>query len=270
MILLATDLDRTLLPNGPLPDDGGIPALFAALKDVPYKLAYVTGRNLDLVREAQKEYGVPTPDYLIAEVGTVLYRKDAGALVPDARWEASITSSEPNWVRDRITSVIGSPNGLALQEDWKQNPFKISYYLHDHAEKDAVLARIDEALAQVAVRASVLWSVDPLAGNVGLIDVLPEVATKATALEFLRAQENLTKEKVVYCGDSGNDILPLTRCYTSILVKNAPEDVKEKVRQLVEETGCADRLYIAVGAERSGNYASGILEGLVRFGIVSA
>ncbi|HQU08052.1 MAG: hypothetical protein B7X04_03495 [Parcubacteria group bacterium 21-54-25] len=269
--LLATDLDRTLLPNGPAPDDGGIEVLFHALSTTPHLLVYVTGRNLDMVHGAQRQFGIPAPDYLIADTGTSMFSKRGDALVSEPRWVAYVRTQEPRWNREDVVRAIGTFHELVLQEDWKQNHFKVSYYFADHESKDAVLSHITDALASIAVQADVLWSVDPLKDSTGLIDVLPKSATKATALEFLRMQENLAKNDIVYCGDSGNDILPLTRCYRSILVKNAPGDVKEEVQRRVTENGCPDTLYIATGTSgRNGNYASGILEGLRHFGILAS
>lgn len=270
MILLATDLDRTLLPNGPAPDDGGIEALFSLLKTVPHLLVYVTGRNLNLVYDAQKMYGIPTPDYLIAEVGTSMFRKNGDTLVPEARWISYVRSQERGWDSRSITDAIGNTHDLKLQENSNQNQFKISYYLANHNEKDAAFAHIHETLTKFNIDADVLWSIDPLKNNIGLIDVLPKTATKATALEFLRRQEHFEKEDVIYCGDSGNDILPLTRCYRSILVKNAPEDVKKEVTRRTNEQECPNTLYIATGTQQgNGNYSSGILEGLHHFNIAS-
>ena len=269
MFLLATDLDRTLLPNGPMPRDDGLEILFEALKTVPHLLVYVTGRNLNLVYEAQKEYNIPTPDYLIAEVGTSMFHKEGDNLVPETRWIEYIQSQEHNWNRERITTAIGTENNLTPQEEWKQNPFKISYYLPSNSEKEGALGHIAQALASIGVVADVLFSIDPLKDNIGLIDVLPKTATKATAVEFLRKQEGFTKDNTLYAGDSGNDILPLSHCYRSVLVKNAPEEVKDLVTKRVAENGCSNTLYIATGVPpQNGNYASGILEGLRHFGFV--
>lgn len=271
MILLATDLDRTLLPNGPEPDEDSISILFNTLKDVPHSLVYVTGRSLDLVHEAQKEFKIPTPNYLISDVGTRLYKKEADTLVSDTRWSDYITSQETHWHRDSVTNAVGTLQGLTLQEQEKQNQFKVSYYLSKDSEKDAVLAHITTALKDLNIHANVIWSFDPLAHNVGLIDILPRTANKAAALEFLRTQEHLEKDSVIYCGDSGNDIEPLTHCYRSILVKNAPQEVKDAVTEQVSNIECIDTLYIATGTgTQSGNYASGILEGLIHFGVIKS
>ncbi len=269
MILFATDLDRTLLPNGPAPDDKNTAELFRELEKVPHLLVYVTGRNLDMVREAEEKYSIPTPDYLIAEVGTAMFKKQNMALVPETRWNEYITAHEQKWNREKIEESIGTKHELVLQEEWKQNHFKISYYLPSTASKKDALEHIGNVLADIGIHANVLWSVDPLADNVGLIDILPKTATKATALEFLREQEHLSKKDVVYCGDSGNDIQPLTNGYRSILVNDAPEDVKETVSNIVAKNGNSDTLYIAHKTKNlNGNYASGILEGLIHFGIV--
>lgn len=270
MIFLTTDLDRTLLPNGPYDDDKSIPELFERLKQVPHILCYATGRNLSMVLEAMRTWHIPLPDFLVAEVGTSLYRKSGNELVTDTRWREHILSVQKNWSKDRILSSLNLNDALKLQEDEKQNEFKISYYLSDHTKKDEIFEKIHSVLSQENITAQLLWSVDTLANNIGLIDIIPATATKAGGVEFLREKEGFEKENVIYCGDSGNDILPLTRCYKSIMVKNAPDEVKDIVSKQVSEAGCTANLYIATGVPpQNGNYASGIIEGLVHFGMIA-
>ncbi len=269
MIILATDLDRTLLPDGPYPDDKSLDALFGALTNIAHVLVYVTGRNLDMVLNAIEKYNIPIPDFLIAEVGTSMFVKKDNVLIPEKSWSEYIMSHEQKWNRENIVNAIGTKHNLTLQEPEKQNAFKISYYLPHHANKTETISHINTILRKIGVDANVLWSVDPLADSVGLIDVLPKTATKATALEFLRKQKDLSKDEVIYCGDSGNDILPLTSGYYSILVNNAPKDVKKTVSEKVAQKGETDLLYVAIGThEHNGNYASGIIEGLLHFGFI--
>ncbi|WP_206199287.1 HAD family hydrolase [Parasulfuritortus cantonensis] len=74
-VLIATDLDRTLIPNGAAPESPGARALFARVAARPdVVLAYVTGRHRALVEAAIAEYGLPVPDYLIGDVGSTVYR----------------------------------------------------------------------------------------------------------------------------------------------------------------------------------------------------
>ena len=66
MKILATDLDRTLLPNGHWPADPDAIDLFNELTASGGVLVvYVTGRNLNLTEQAINEYHVRQPDVLI-------------------------------------------------------------------------------------------------------------------------------------------------------------------------------------------------------------
>ena len=56
-LLLCTDLDRTLLPNGEQPESPQARTLFARLAARPgVTLVYVTGRHRALVQAALDEY----------------------------------------------------------------------------------------------------------------------------------------------------------------------------------------------------------------------
>ena len=75
MKILATDLDRTLLPNGKWPLDDHAISLFnewTAKQGV--LVVYVTGRNLQLTEQAIEKYGVRFPDILCGDVGTTIRR----------------------------------------------------------------------------------------------------------------------------------------------------------------------------------------------------
>lgn len=266
-MILATDLDRTLLPNGKDEYDGSLPRFFEAVRKLKPTLMYVSGRNLDLLEEAEDQHGIEKPDYFLGEVGTVMYRKADGALRRDGEWDRYIKEHQPNWERALIVERIGMRGVLELQEGWKQNPYKVSYYLRDAARKDEVLGKLDIAIEELGLKANVVWSVDPIQ-EVGLIDILPATATKVGAIEFLREKIGEDKSDVVYCGDSGNDILALTAGYKAIVVKNAPEEVKREVAEMNNENDYP--YYIATGAgEGNGNYSSGILEGLRHYGYIS-
>ncbi len=269
-MILATDLDRTLIPNGEDEYDNSLPLLFDSLENAKFKLVYVSGRNLDLLNDAVKEYGIKLPDYFIGEVGTVIYRKKGESMVRSDEWSENISKENPNWDRKEIVPEIGMDDILELQEGWKQNDHKISYYLRDQSLKNEVMKKIRLAVYKNGTNAQVIWSVDPLQ-NTGLIDVLPESATKLTALEFIREKLGEDKEDVVYCGDSGNDILPLTSGYMAIVVRNAPESVKDMVMEIAKQKELGKNIYIAVGNDKfNGNYSSGIIEGLMKFGLIGA
>ena len=73
MRILATDMDRTLLPNGKWEADSEAISLFNNLTEQDDVLVvYVTGRNLDLTEKAIREFGVRYPDVLCGDVGTTI------------------------------------------------------------------------------------------------------------------------------------------------------------------------------------------------------
>ena len=68
-ILLCTDLDRTLIPNGLPPESPNARELFCKVAAAPFvSLAYVSGRDLGLLQKAIAEYNLPTPDFMIGDV----------------------------------------------------------------------------------------------------------------------------------------------------------------------------------------------------------
>ncbi len=269
MIVLATDLDRTLLPNGKNAYDGTLPQLFSVIKKKKLALVYVTGRNLELFKEAMREFKIEVPDYMIGDVGTTIYKKDNNALSLDSEWINHISVNVPDWDIQTMKDMLRANRELRLQEETKQNKYKLSYYLDDISKEKEILKFVKDELNIFKDFVDVVYSVDQLKKK-GLIDILPKIATKATALEFLRKRLDVSKESVIFCGDSGNDILALTNGYISILVKNALENIKVEVSRINKEKNFGGKLYIANGTGRlNGNYSSGILEGLIAFGIIS-
>ena len=82
-LLICTDLDRTLIPNGPQPEAPLAMGYFSALVSRPeVSLAYVSGRHRALVEQAMADYHLPVPDFIIGDVGTTIYR-----VGPEKLWQ---------------------------------------------------------------------------------------------------------------------------------------------------------------------------------------
>jgi len=269
MTVLATDLDRTLIPNGHDEFNGDMPTFFETVETAGLDLWYVTGRSLEQFREGQENYDIRDPEYLLSEVGTVVYRYTDNGLQQMPEWVEHVRSSNPGWDTERIREVLPLEGGVRLQEENNQNEFKVSLYVDDHDRKDELIEALRENLTRLNVNPEIIWSFDPLKDNVGLLDILAGGATKLGALEFLREYNELTKDDIVFAGDSGNDLLALTFGYYAIVVHNAPDEVKEEVCAKNTEQDLMDRTYIAEGDDESnGNYSSGILEGLRHFEVI--
>ena len=155
---------------------------------------------------------------------------------------------------------------LRLQEAEKQNDFKLSYYALADIEPDNLLKQIRQRLDAQGIRASLIWSIDEFAGA-GLLDILPEHATKLHAIKFLMKHKKFTHEQTVFAGDSGNDLPALTSGLQAVLVKNARDDVRDTALRQAQAAGHGDCLYLAQGGllGMNGNYSAGVLEGLVHY-----
>lgn len=266
MKILATDLDRTLLPNGTWPVDEQAIELFNEWTVKQGVLVvYVTGRNLKLTEEAISHYGVRYPDILCGDVGTTIRHYVNSAWSMDQGWVHHVHGMSPRWNNQAIREALTNVPGISEQEAEHLNEFKQSYYV-DHQNRDAILTEV-EALIGARFDEVLVYSFDSNNGN-GLLDVLPASATKRTSLEYVaRAYE--AGRDVVFCGDSGNDFFPLTANFLGVMVRNADEQL---VQQVTEATRQNDdiQIYHARGGFMglNGYYVSGVLEGAYHYGLL--
>ena len=183
MKILATDLDRTLLPNGSWLEDPGAIDLFNELTEQHgVHVVYVTGRNLALSEDAIQQYGIRYPHVLIGDVGTSIRKYAKGHWQDDEGWDQLVRQSSPRWNAEAIRDAVAGIDGLVEQEREHCGPFKQSNYV-DHQDSTARLetvdARVKDRFAEVIV-----YSFDSQSGK-GLLDFLPISATKQTALEYI-------------------------------------------------------------------------------------
>lgn len=266
-ILLCSDLDRTILPNGPQPESPQARPRLRRLAQRPeIILVYVSGRDLALLKQAIREFEIPLPDFAIGDVGTTLYAVEGERW---RVWDAWRDEIAPDWGgldHAALCRLLADLPGLALQEREKQSAFKLSYYAPRETETGPLLGSMRSRLEAHGVRASLIWSIDEVAG-VGLLDVIPASATKVHAIRFLMQARGFTLARTVFAGDSGNDLPALTSELQAVLVRNAPDEVRAQALREAQALRRADRLYLARGGflGMNGNYAAGVLEGLAHY-----
>ena len=267
-LLICTDLDRTLIPNGPQPESPRARERFGMLASRPeITLAYVSGRHRALVEKAIRIYQLPIPDFVVGDVGTTIYHVGPKQQwQPQSAWQEEIARDWGGNSHADLKRLLGGLRQLRLQERKKQNRFKLSYYVPLQADRERLSAQIRERLAKEEIRSSLVWSIDEPA-SIGLLDVLPERATKFHAVEALIQQHGFDTDCTVFCGDSGNDIEVLVSPVPAVLVANSQADVQNLARQLAAANGQGDRLYTAHGdfMQMNGNYAAGVLEGIAHY-----
>ncbi|MCB1801187.1 MAG: HAD-IIB family hydrolase [Gammaproteobacteria bacterium] len=267
-LLICTDLDRTLIPNGPQPESPGARERFHRLAQRPeVVLAYVSGRDHGLVRKAVSNYHLPIPDFVIGDVGTTIYRVEAnGDWRQQEGWATQIAKDWAGRSRADIRAMLLDLHALRAQEGSKQNAFKLSFYVPLQSDRVALTRQIDERLQQQGIAARQIWSVDEPAG-IGLLDILPATASKYHAIEALMQQQHFDEFNTVFCGDSGNDLEVLASPLKAVLVANAQPEVRRQVLQMASEGGHPDRIYIARGGYHgmNGFYSAGMLEGIAHY-----
>lgn len=266
-LLLCTDLDRTLLPNGDQPESPVARDKFTQLAIHPgVTLVYVTGRDQTLVVEAINKYHLPQPDYVIADVGSTIYEINQGSWHHWHKWQQEISIDWQGKSHEYLCSLFSEIKSLTMQEDSKQNKYKLSYYVPVDAEHEALMSEMHSILIGQHIKASLIWSIDELTGT-GLLDVLPASANKRHAIEFLMNNLDFNLSNTIFAGDSGNDLSVLTSPIRSVLVANASSEVRQEAKRLALNLGQLNALYFAVGGflGMNGNYSAGILEGVAHY-----
>jgi len=262
-LLLCTDLDRTLIPNGEQPESAAARSRFAELARQPQvSLAYVSGRHLALVEEAIETYRLPLPDFIVADVGSTIYERGQNSHWGKLQaWEDSIGKAWRSLTSGQLQPLLTDMPQLRLQEAEKQNTHKLSYYLPLDADQKSIMAEVDQRLKANDIAANLIWSIDEPA-QVGLLDILPAGANKLHAIECIIREQRFEREQTLFAGDSGNDLDVLLSAIPSVLVANADDEVRSAVAAAPPET-----LHIAQGGflGMNGNYSAGILEGVAHF-----
>lgn len=280
-ILLCCDLDRTLIPNGAQPESpDALPRLRKLCTHPAIHLAMVSGRHIELVLEAIDQWNLPQPDYIIGDVGTTIYTRPElepsrgpadQDFMPDSweMWPSWAAAIGPDWggmTHNDITELFEDIEAIKPQPIDRQGVFKASFFVDIDANHDILEAELVRRLWQLGINARLIWSVDE-AADTGLLDVLPASASKLHAIEFLVQAKHYTLDRTVFAGDSGNDLEVLGSHIQSVLVANAPDDVRTRALALVAAADVPQTLYVAKGGlfGMNGNYAAGVLEGLAHY-----
>jgi len=273
-LLLCTDLDRTLIPNGAQPESSNARNQFRKLVNhSDITLVYVTGRDKALVQKAITYYNLPVPDYVISDVGATIYNLDNSEASNNKSdqpqwqiwqdWQSCFAIDWKGKTNTDIAELFSDITELRKQEVSKQKLYKLSYYVPLYIDYRTLMDNMYKRLLSAEVDAELIWSIDEPLG-IGLLDVMPKHATKRNAIEFLMKKNRFDYSNTIFAGDSGNDLDVLLSPIQSILVANAHKDVKDIVMETINKTINHESIYLAKGGFKhmNGNYSAGILEGV--------
>jgi sucrose-6-phosphatase len=266
-LLLVCDLDRTLLPNGSHPESPGARAFFKRfVTHHEVILAFASGRDRRLVEQAITEFDLPTPTYVISDVGTTVYHVTDETWQSLAPWRERMARDWAGQTAESIAQLLEPLHYLRLQEAEKQNSFKLSYYCESDIDINTLEADLRRCMGGQTLRYQYVFSIDEQS-NTGLVDIIPEGGGKAHAIEFLVRHLALDNNQVVFAGDSGNDLEGLISPIPSVLVANALPSIRAQALEGAQRNGTLDALYFAQSGVlgMNGNYAAGVLEGVAHF-----
>lgn len=258
-LLLCTDLDRTLLPNGMQTEPARARCRFAHLASHPdVILAYVSGRDKGLMQRAIDEFSIPTPDFAITDVGATLYKVQDGEWCAISDWTRRITGDWVGMSSWQVRDAINYTGKLVLQPESKQGQYKLSYELHPADRLLPETELLEQALKALNIAYNCVVSIDETK-NIGLVDILPESANKRLAIEFLQQYLAVDHGNLMFSGDSGNDLDVMLSPIQSTLVANATGEVKAQATQLLADH-LGESLYFSEQV-----YAAGIIEGFLHY-----
>jgi glucosylglycerol-phosphate synthase len=232
-LVLATDLDGTLLA-GTHESRRRVRDLFSGGLEGA-KLVFVTGRGLETIIPLLSDPTIPTPDYIIADVGATVVHGDLSPVEPlhhelAAHWPGT----------QAVLKALADFPQLERQSVPQER--RCSFFVTEGGITPELRAAVEE------LGCDLLFS----AGR--YLDVLPRGVGKGPALRRLAVAEGFDVASVVVAGDTLNDLSMFEAGFRGVVVGSAEPALVEAVRK-------SPRVHIARAAG-----CGGILEGLVHHG----
>ncbi|WP_018990819.1 glucosylglycerol-phosphate synthase [Aromatoleum toluclasticum] len=208
-MLLATDLDGTFLAGHP---EQRL-RLYQLINAHPQiKLVFVTGRGLEVVMPLLSDPSVPTPDYIICDVGATVV--DGRTLKPIQPLQAEI---DARWPGERtVAQALGSFAGIERQEVPQQR--RCSYFCAP-GTVDSDLQAIADSLG-----CDVLYSADRY------LDILPRGVNKGSTLDALVCAQGFDRDAVLVAGDTLNDLSMYRQGFRGVCVGESETALLEATR----------------------------------------
>lgn len=238
--IIATDLDGTLV--------GSRTAVYDFNRHMiknrnHFLLVYITGRIFASAWQLITKENLLYPDVLITDLGTEIYVAPRFGL--DQVWERRMQST---WDAGKTRAAALGLEGLRVRE--LRPRFRLSFSV-DRTAYQITLKRLQQLVDKEGLTVKVV----PVSAEV--IDLVPASAGKGLALCYVQERCLVEKEQTFVCGDSGKDLSMFIKGFKGIVVGNARPELKKELKLKNRE------VYFS-----KSYYASGILEGLKKYGVV--
>jgi len=234
-MLLATDLDGTFLGGS----DEHKHQLYQLIKNEPsIKLAFVTGRGLESVLPLLKDEAVPTPDFIICDVGSTI--ADGRTLQAIQPLQSHIKQKWPgaDVVHEKMKALPQLQYQLVPQQR------RSSYFISDENLLSQAKQLADE------IECDIIYS----AGK--FLDVMPKGVNKGSTLTMLVQHLQIAEQEILVAGDTLNDLSMYQCGYNGVIVGKAEQ-------KLIDATQSINNIFLAEAAG-----AGGILEAIEYFNLL--
>lgn len=211
MMLLATDLDGTFL-GGKSIDKLKLYRLIREQQEI--RLVFVTGRGMESVLHLLDDSIVPSPDFIICDVGaTILNGRTLEPVQPlqsqiEKKWPGSLT------IRKKLRKIAG----LEFQKVPQQR--RCSFYFNETTDIDQIRQIVSEYGCEVLLSAG------------QYLDILPGEVNKGSTLKQLIAMLGLPADEVLVAGDTLNDLSLFQTGYKGVVVGSAEPALSKATREI--------------------------------------
>ncbi|CAI06559.1 predicted glycosyl transferase [Aromatoleum aromaticum EbN1] len=234
-MLIATDLDGTFLAGHP---EARL-RLYQLINAHPeIKLVFVTGRGLEVVLPLLSDPSIPTPDYIVCDVGATVV--DGRTLQPVQPLQAGIDAL---WPGERVVAAaMASFVGIERQEVPQQR--RCSYF--------CAPGTVGSDLRGIAAE----LGCDMLYSAERYLDILPRGVNKGSTLDALVRLLEIDRDAVLVAGDTLNDLSMYERGFVGVCVGESEAALLDATRE---------RAHV-LHARHPG--CGGILEAIAHFGFL--
>ena len=228
-LVLATDLDGTLLGGSDLARSQFYRWTEAQRDRIG--LSFVPGRDPELICDLTNFTDVPTPDYVVGDVGSTIARMQADhTLAPIAALEEEIAAA---W-RDagpKVREALDGHPGLTLQPTAFR--YRVSYDLDPETFDDSAVGKMEA------------MGLDTITSDNRFFDVLPKGVSKGPSLMRLLDHLGIDRKRELAAGDTLNDLSMLQVGVPAVAVGGSEPALIEAVKGL-------PHIHIAEGVGVSG------------------
>ena len=206
-------------------------------------LVYVTGRNTELILPLLDDAFIPSPQYIIGDVGATVINGET--LEPVQPVQHNISS---RWYKT-IKDISGLEGLDALERQDQPQERRMSFYVNP--DKPEEMTHMENMVTALEDK-----DCDVLYSNKIYLDILPTDVNKGTTLRALIDHLGVKHENVLTAGDTMNDAsMLLNTGYKSVVLNNSEEPLKQAAQG-------HDKAYFS---KRNGT--EGILEALHHYGM---